>query len=71
MLEKALMWLAQAVLTWMALKLQKEVTNLYDLAKDEKEFDETTKKNTEKYVNAKDRLDKIKAAQDLLNGTKS
>jgi predicted nuclease with TOPRIM domain len=71
MLEKALMWLAQAVLNWMALKLQKKVVNLYELAKEEKEFEKTNTKNVEKYNAAKDRLEKIKAAQELLNRTKS
>jgi hypothetical protein len=67
MIDKALMWLAQAVLTWMALKLQKKVVNLYELAEEEKAFEETNKKNVEKYNAAKDRLEKIKAAADLLN----
>lgn len=68
MLDKILMWITQAVLNWMAAKVQKEVTKLYDLAKDEKEFEEKNKKNVEKYESAKDRFEKIKAAQDLLDG---
>lgn len=70
MIEKVLMWLAQAVLNWMALKLQKDATSLYNLAKEEEEFEKANTKNVEKYKNAKDRLEKIKAAQDLLNRTR-
>lgn len=70
MLDKILMWVAQAVLNWMAAKAQTEVTKLYKDAQDEKEFEETNKTNVEKYNAAKDRFEKVKAAQDLLNRTK-
>ena len=71
MIEKILMWLTQAVLNCMAAKAQKEVTRLYVLARAEKEFEETNQKNVEKYEAAKSRLEKIKAAEDLLNRTRS
>lgn len=69
MLEKVLMWLAQATLNWVLAKGRKSLVNLYELAEQEKAFEESNKKATEKYNAAKDRLDKIKAAQDLLNRT--
>ena len=69
MIEKALMWLVQAVLNWMALKAQKELTLIYVDKKDQKEFEKVNETNVEKYANAKDRLEKIKAAQNLLNRT--
>lgn len=71
MIEKILMWLAQATLNWALAKGQKSLVNLYTLAQEEKEFDKINQTNVEKYNAAKDRLDKIKAAADLLNRTKS
>ncbi len=71
MIEKVLMWLMQATLSWVLADAQKKLTNLYKLAEDEKEFDKINQTNVEKYNAAKDRLDKIKAAADLLNRAKS
>lgn len=67
MIEKILMWITQATLSWVLAQGQKKLVNLYELAEDEKKFEESNKKAVEKYNAAKDRLEKIKAAQDLLN----
>lgn len=69
MIEKILMWIAQATLNWVLAKGQKNLVNLYTLAEEEKEFEAKNIKAVEKYNAAKDRLDKIKAATDLLNRT--
>jgi hypothetical protein len=71
MIEKILLWIAQATLNWALARTQAKLINLYELVKDDKEFDESNKKNVEKYNAAKDRLDKIKAAENLLSHTKS
>lgn len=68
MLEKALIWLAQAVLNWLFAKGKKELIDLQELAKQEKADELASVKNAEKYSKAKDRYEKIKAATDLLNG---
>ena len=69
MLEKILMWIAQATLNWVLAKGHKTLVNLATLAEEEKQFEAANKKATEKYNAAKDRLDKIKAAAELLNRT--
>ena len=70
MIEKILLWIAQATLNWALARTQAKLINLYELVKDDKEFNEANKKNVEKYNAAKDRLDKIKAAENLLSRTK-
>lgn len=69
MIENILMWLARETLKWVLAKGQKKLVDLYALAEEEKEFEASNKKATEKYNAAKDRLEKIKAATDLLNRT--
>lgn len=68
MLEKILIWLAQAVLNWLFAKGKKELIDLQKLAEQEKADEAASIKNAEKYSKAKDRNEKIKAATDLLNG---
>jgi hypothetical protein len=67
-LEKILLWLAQAVLNWALAKGQKKLLDLKELAEQEKADELAAIKNAEKYSKAKDRHEKIKAATDLLNG---
>lgn len=71
MLEKILLWLAQAVLNWALAKGKKKLFDLKELAEQEKADELSAVKNAEKYSKAKDRHEKIKAAQDLLSGTGS
>lgn len=71
MLNKFLIWIAEMALSWAYSRIKKVVTHEINEAKENKEAEVTDAKNVPAYQNATDRLEKIKAAESLLNGTRT
>jgi hypothetical protein len=66
-LEKALMWFVEAILNWLASRLITTTTEIVKEKKEEKQVEVINAENVEKYKKAKTRIERIKAAEDLLN----
>jgi hypothetical protein len=71
MLNKILIWLLETILSWVVSRTTKEVTKIVNEQKEEKAVEVSNAENVVKYEKAKDRLERIKAAEDLLNRIRS
>ncbi len=71
MVEKILMWIVSRILETLFGKAQKAIEEAKKDKERETQREETDEENTEKYQKATDRAERIKAAQDLLNGVRS
>lgn len=69
MLQGILLWLAEKTLFWFLGKALKEVKDKASEIAKEAEQGKINDTNLKAYEEAKDRLERIKAATDLLNGT--
>lgn len=63
-------WLVKIILNMILDRAVKGATEAYDASVKEKERGETNAKNAADYLAAQDRVDAVKAALNLLNGTK-
>ncbi len=64
MIDKIIAWLFARFLDWALEKVKREV----DEAKQKHEQDKVDERNAKAYEEAKERADKIRRANDLLNG---
>lgn len=67
MLSKLFAWIVKVALDWALKILGQKVKEKKDQIQDDKKAEVINEENIKEYVEAKDRPDKIKAAEDLLN----